>query len=305
MIDKTLNVMAVGVARGIALLLVVMPALGAATGPKRIRIVTTVYPIMEFARAVAGDRGEASLLLPPGSEVHTWQPRAGDVLRLSSCDLFIYVGLRLEPWVDDILRGLGHPSFRILEIGAGLPLATNLLVDPDDPHIWLDFGLDLDIVDRIRDVLADFEPSSASAFQENARDYKIKLEDLDRRFRTSLASCRQRTVILAGHAAFGRLLARYGLEQIPLYGLSPDAEPTPARMAEIVRVAKEKTIRVVFNESGEPAKLADALCREIGARTLPLHPGHNPSLKDLAGGRGFIDIMNDNLKSLLDGCQDR
>jgi zinc transport system substrate-binding protein len=295
-------------ALGSALLLILSPAFGGEPGGKKIKIVTTVYPIMEFARAVAGGRGEASLLLPPGSEVHTWQPRAGDVLKLASCDLFIHIGLRLEPWVGDILRGLGRPRFRILELGRGLESEaqkTDTGRDGHDPHIWLDFGMDLDLVDRIGDALAEIDPSGAALFAENARGYKAKIEDLDRLFRESLASCRQRTVILAGHAAFGRLLARYGFEQVSLYGLSPDAEPTPARMVEIVRLAKARNIRVVFSEVGEPAKLAAALCREIGARTLPLNPGHNPSLEDLGRGRGFIDIMKDNLKSLLDGCQDR
>ncbi len=269
---------------------------------------TTVFPLLEFARAVAGDRGEASLLIPAGAEVHTWQPRAGDVLKLSSCDLFIYVGLHLEPWVDDVLGGLGRPRFRVLEIGRGLtPKTENADSGPaiEDPHIWLDFGLDLELIDRIRDVLTDMDPASASLFQENARAAKAGLEDLDRLYRRSLASCRQRTVILAGHAAFGRLLARYGFEQVSLYGFSPDAEPTPARMAEIVRLARTKNIGVVFREVGEPAKLAGALCREIGARMLLLNPGHNPSPADLRQGRGFLDIMKDNLRSLLDGCQDR
>jgi zinc transport system substrate-binding protein len=293
-------------AAAIALGAALLPAPGASADRPKIRIVTTVYPLVEFARAVAGDRGEASLLLPPGAEVHTWQPRPGDVLGLSGCDLFIRVGLGLEPWLDDLLKGLGSSSVvRILEVGRGLAPAADASGGAEDPHIWLDFGLDLELVGRIRDALSGIDPEAAPLFRSNAAAYAARLEELDRLFREGLASCRRKAVILAGHAAFGRLLARYGLEQVPLYGLSPDAEPSPARMAEIVRLARAKDIRVIYTEVGEPAKLARALCREIGARTLPLHPGHNPSAADLGAGRGFVEIMLDNLRSLQDGCRER
>ena len=305
MIGKLLKTPTARVAAIVALLAALAPAPAAGAARTKIRIVTTVYPLMEFAQAVAGDRGEARLLLPAGAEVHTWQPRARDVFKLYSCDLFIYMGLGLEPWVDDILKGLTPAPFRVLEIGRSLSPAADDDAAPGDPHLWLDFGLDLRLVDRIRETLAEIAPDAASLFQSNAAAYKSRLENLDRCFREGLASCRQRTIILAGHAAFGRLLARFGLEQIPLYGLSPDAAPTPARLVEIVRLAKARNIRIVYTEVGEPAKLADALCREIGARTLPLHPGHNPSAKDLGPGRGFIEIMMDNLRSLLDGCRER
>jgi zinc transport system substrate-binding protein len=289
-------------ASALALSAALVPVAAAGAEKAKIRIVATVYPFLEFAREVAGDRGEASLLIPPGSEVHTWQPRAGDVLKLSACDLFIHVGLGLEPWADGLLRGIAPASPRVLEMGRSLRSAPGAAGTAGDPHLWLDFGLDLELLERIGEALSEMEPASAPLFKANAAAYASRLEDLDRRFREGLASCRARTVVLAGHAAFGRLFARYGLEQVPLYGTSPDAEPSPARMTEVVKLIRAKGIRVVYTEVGEPAKLADALRREVGARTLPLHPGHNPSASDLAAGRGFIEIMLDNLRSLRDGC---
>lgn len=292
-----------GAAAAVILAAVLVPSPASGAGPDRIRVVTTIYPILEFARAVAGERGEAVLLLPPGAEVHTWQPRAGDVLKLSSCDLLIRVGLGLEPWLDDLLGGLDSDSFRVLDLGRRLAGEAGLPGEDDDPHIWLDFGLDLRIVDAIRRELSAIVPESAGLFRANAEAYAARLEDLDRRFREGLASCARKTVIIAGHAAFGRLLSRYGLEQVPLYGLSPDAEPTPSRLAEIVRLARARGIRVVYTEAGEPVKLAAVLCREIGARTLSLNAGHNPSSADLGPDRGFVELMVENLERLRNGCQ--
>src|SRR5512136_1054504 len=110
---KRLRRPAARISAAFALCAAVLTLPAAAAERPKIRIVTTVYPLTEFARAVAGDRGEARLLLPPGAEVHTWQPRAGDVLGLSGCDLFIKVGLGLEPWLDGLLKGLTPASLRV------------------------------------------------------------------------------------------------------------------------------------------------------------------------------------------------
>jgi zinc transport system substrate-binding protein len=278
----------------------------------RIRILTSVFPLKEFAAAVAGDRGEVSLLLPPGAGVHTWQPRAGDLVRLSRCDLFVYVGANLEPWLPDLMRGLGGNPIRAFEASAGLDL---LQASPHheggdhdhdhhgafDPHVWLDFGLDAIIVDHLSERLSALDPVGAPTYASNARALKARLSELDERFRNRLASCPHRTFILAGHAAFGYMAKRYGLEQVALYGLSPDSQPTPSGLIEVVGIAAAKGIKTVFFETAASPDMARTLAREIGARTLVLNPGHNLTRTEIKNGVSFFDIMEGNLRSLEDG----
>lgn len=274
----------------------------------RIRILTTVIPLQEFARETAGERGDVGLLLPPGAEVHTWQPKVSDIRKFASWDVFIYIGHGLEPWASDILKGAARPGLKVFEVGRELPL---LSPGPErdhrdasaslDPHIWLDFGLDLVIIDRLRDLLQALEPENAGLFERNAARYKERLRRLDDKCRLAFGSCLQKTFIFGGHEAFGYFARRYGLEQVAVYGLSPDAAPTPKELAAIMAEAKTRKIKTIFFEPGVSDKMARLIAREIGADIRLLNPGHNLTKEQIAAGVTFIDLMESNLESFKHG----
>ncbi len=279
-------------------------------GAKKIRIVTSVFPLLEFAEAVSGERGEVSLLLPPGAEIHTWQTRPIDIIRLSSADLFIYIGADLEPWLHDLLKSVRNSNLRVLEASRGIPLIDEEGIVHNahehehgayDPHIWLDFKNDQRIVDKIAAVLSEMDPEGSSIFKKNTSAYKEKLRRLDQKFKDGLKDCVHRTIILGGHAAFGYLARSYDLRQISLYGLSPDSSPTPKKLIEVVELAKKHRIKVIFFEIYVSDELAKVLAEEVGARTLVLNPGANLTKKQLKSGKTFFDIMEANLENLKDG----
>ncbi len=269
----------------------------------KIKIIASVFPLMEFAGAVAGERGEVSLLLPPGAGVHTWQPRASDILRLSSADLFIYVGAGLEPWIPDLLKSISSKKLRILAVAEFLPLNGQQKDGKDgvDPHVWLDFELDRLIVNRIAGTLSGIDPAHASSYRAGATQYDENLKKLDEHYSMSLNHCRQKTILVGGHAAFGYLAKRYNLEQISLYGLSPDAEPTPSRLMDTIQWARDHNIKAVFIEANTSAKMAKVLAKEIQAELLVLNPGANLNKKEWNSGLTFFDIMEENLKNLKKG----
>jgi zinc transport system substrate-binding protein len=269
-----------------------------------LKIVTSVFPLREFAREIAADRAEVSLLLPPGAGVHTWQPRASDILRLSSADAFIYIGAGLEPWISDLLKSLSAPGLRVLALAHSLPLQEIEKGDEEkehDPHVWLDFGLDLIIVDRIGALLSDIDPAGAPAFQERTERLKTRIQALDAAYVRELNSCQSRTLLIGGHAAFGYLTKRYGLEQISLSGLSPDAEATPSRLMAAIEWGRKSRSRAVFMEANTSSRMAAVLARELQVEVLPLHPGANLNKKEWESGRTFFDIMEENLLNLKKG----
>lgn len=275
---------------------------------------TTIFPLAEIARAVAGARAEVGLLLPPGAEVHTWQPSFGDVRKLAALDAFIYMGSGLEPWAGDLLRGAGRPALRVLEIGRTLPLVPLAAHDTDghahegagnDPHAWLDPVLDASIADRIVEFLSGFEPAGAAGFRARADAFKSELGRLDRDFRASLADCRSRTFIYCGHSAFAYLARRYGLEQVAVFGASPDAAPTPRELAAVIDKAKAAGIRTVFFEPGIGEKMARMIAAGAGADTRPLSAGHNLTPAEIRAGLTFIDVMRTNLENLKHGLSCR
>jgi zinc transport system substrate-binding protein len=170
-----------------------------------------------------------------------------------------------------------------------------------DPHVWLDFTLDLKIVDEIATVFSEKDPAHAFLYKNNAETYKQKLKNLDQKYQTSLAQCRHRQILLSGHAAFAYLAKRYALQQIALSGISPDAEPTPQKMAEMIKATRKEGIKFIYSEELVHPKLSQALAKEAGVGILVLNPGHNLTPKQVREKVTFLELMEKNLKNLQRG----
>ena len=294
------------------LIWVLLSALSAgAAAPGKVRVIATVFPLAEFAREIGGARAEVRMLLPPGADVHTWQPRVSDIRGLETADLLLFVGSGLEPWLGSLLKGADTSRLTRFEAAAGrdlLPSAPDADEhDADhghgafDPHIWLDFRTDRGIADDIAAALAKLDPAGAPEFLRAAEDLKSRLNALDAAYEKGLGPCRGRDFILGGHAAFAYLARRYGLRQVAVYGASPDAAPTPRETAAIIaRASKEKTT-TIFYEPGVGDKMARLIAAETGARVRVLYPGHNITPEQAKAGETFFRLMEANLESLKNG----
>ena len=153
------------------------------------------------------------------------------------------------------------------------------------------------VVDRIREGLSVADPAGAGTYAANARAYQAGLEALDQEFQRGLASCARRQFVTA-HAAFGYLARRYNLEQVPIAGISPDQEPTPARLAELKAFLQQTGVRYVFTETLASPALAQTLAREVGAQTLVLNPIEGLTSEETARGETYITVMRQNLTAL-------
>jgi zinc transport system substrate-binding protein len=279
-------------------------------------VMTTIYPLTDFAQAVGGDRVKVTQLLPPGAEAHTWEPKPSDIVKLSRADVFIYIGSEMEPWVSGILKTIKNPKVVIIEASQGLPLLRADQTDAGgekhyhghesthgrfDPHIWLNFDYDQKIVDKITAGLSKRDPEGILYFQKNAEAYKAKLRDIDLRYRKELGGCSSKEFILGSHAAFAYLAQQYGLTQIALYGVSPNAEPTPKKMAEVITVAKHYQAKAIYYEELVSDKLAKTIAQETGAKTLVLSTGENLTQRQIEAKVSFLALMEQNLENLKYG----
>lgn len=293
--------------------------LGAACGPEgaipaaRPLVVASVYPLYEFARHVAGDAAEVAPLVPAGVEPHDWEPAPQDVARLERARLFIYNGAGLEPWAERLLATLGGRGPAVVVATEGLELVAADLPHDEmhgarrgapagaargkDPHVWLDPVRARAQVEHIRAGLSRIDPGHASDYAERARVFTASLDALHRSFERGLAGCARREIVTA-HSAFTYLARRYGLRQVPLMGVSPDAEPSPAALAELTRFARVRGVRYVFFETLVSRRLADTLAREVGARTLVLDPIEGITPEAAAAGQGYLALMERNLDNL-------
>lgn len=285
-----------------------------AQGGEKIRVITTLFPLQEFAVAVGGDRARVDLLLPPGAEPHAWEPKPSDLAKIQKADVFVYINRAMEPWAEDLLKASGGGALKIVEASKGLHLLESK--DPHgesspahkhpreeriDPHVWLDFALDGKIIEAIAAAFAEKDPANAPHFRARAKEYRSRLEALDEKYQTSLAQCRHRQIILGGHSAFAYLARRYNLQQVPLYGVSPNAEPTPKRLAEVIQAAKTHGVKFIFFEEMVNPKLARVLAQEAGLQTLVLYDGANLTRDQLKQKVTFLELMEKNLKSLRQG----
>jgi zinc transport system substrate-binding protein len=263
-------------------------------------VVASFFPIYDFARRVAADRAQVISLVPPGVHGHDWEPSPQDVAQVRRARLFVYNGAGFEPWADKLIKEAAGPSTVVVAASAGLTIARAGGHGEADPHVWLDPVLAKGEVDAIQAALERGDPQGTSVYEANAAAYRAKLSALDTRFDTGLRDCARREVVVS-HAAFGYLTRRYRLEQIAVTGLAPQAEPSPAALAAIVRTARERKVTAIFLEPLVSPKLAETLAREVGVRLLTLDPVEGVTKKEAAAATGYIELMLRNLESLREG----
>jgi len=279
----------------------------------RLTVVASVFPLFDFAREVAGPAADVRLLLPPGVDPHSWEPRPSDIVDLSRADIFVYTSERMEPWAGSIARAVRGRGVELVQVVDSLGSSNTderhvsaSVVDDgqdhgEDPHFWLNLSFSKRAVEMIGRMLANSDPANGDRYIANAREYTRKLDQLDEAFKTGLKKCGSRHLVTGGHAAFGHMTRTYGLEQISVYGLSPDAEPTPRHLAGIVSVVKENNVQTIFSEELMNPRMAQVLSQETGARVMVLNPGANLTAAQWQEGLTFLEIMDRNLDTLREG----
>lgn len=284
----------------------------------RLIVVATLFPLYDFAKNIAGNCADVTLLLPPGMEPHSFEPTPADMLMLNRADIFIYTNRYMEPWAEKLLKGAQSSRLLVLDASHGVRFMDSSIDDDDvnkhgkgskpgiqgaDPHIWLDFSIAQKMVDTIAAAFSAKDPANTDIFTRNAEAYKARLEELDRSYRKRLADCRKKVFISGGHYTFGYLAKSHGLKYSAAYGFSPDAEPTARNLAVITTMLRHEGLDHLFYEELLNPRIADTLAKETGATLLKLHGGHNISKEEFNANRTFIELMERNLDSLSTGLQ--
>jgi zinc transport system substrate-binding protein len=283
-----------------------------------LRVVVAFYPLQFVAQRVAGDHATVTDLTQPGAEPHDVELTPRQVASLTTANLVIYEK-GFQPAVDEAVGQSENPEvidttttvpLRPLtvsgdDLGHGAGAGDDPAVPDDhaglDPHVWLDPTAVSRIAQVVESRLVIIDPAHAADYARNTRMLEQDLRKLDRSFRTGLRHC-VRTEFITTHAAFGYLAERYHLTQIGISGLSPDAEPSPARIAEVQRVAREHQLTTIFSETLVSPALAEAIAGDLGLRTDVLDPLEG--VTDQSRGTDYISIMESNLTALrkAGGC---
>lgn len=305
----------------IIMILALLPACSkpkSSAGSGKLKVVTTLFPLYDFARAVGGESVEVSLLLPPGVEPHSFEPRPEDMLTVAKADIFIYTNREMEPWAEKLVSGVTRAGKPVrIEAGEGahyLSAATQAdhnhggdrhKEGAKDPHIWLDIGNSMQMVDNIAKALTSQAPLKREQFTANATAYRQRLKALDDRFRQELSNCGSREFIHGGHYAFAYLANRYNLQYISAYGVSADSEPSPRKMMELIDTIRRHKLNSVFYEELLSPAVARSVAEETGASLLKLHGIHNLTRQEFEGGATYPGLMEQNLAALRKGLECR
>lgn len=290
----------------------------------KLKVVTSFYPLYEFSRQVAGDKAEVINLVPTGVEPHDWEPTAQDMKLIQEAGVFVYNGAGLESWTDKVLSSFNKDKATIVEASKSMELLEGSEQEEDDhdhghdhgkeevkesgthdhehehasdPHVWLDPVLAQKEVQAIQAALEQADPANKETYKKNAEAYIAKLQELDKSFTEGLASVKRKEFVTQ-HAAFGYMAKRYGLTQLPIAGLSPEQEPTPSKMGDIIKFAKEKQVKTIFFETLVSPKVAETVAKELGAKTAVLNPIEGLTDEDKARNLDYIGIMKQNLAAL-------
>jgi zinc transport system substrate-binding protein len=269
-------------------------------GQKRLNVVTTFYPMYYFAKQVAGDSADVTLLIPNGVEPHDWEPTAKDMASIQDADVFVYNSRYFETWTDKVLKSIDTSKLSVTEAANRIKLingAGEKGNNNKDPHVWLSPVLAKQEVDTITKAFVQKDPKNKDNYQKNADAFKAKLDDVDQLYRDTISKAPTKEFVTQ-HAAFGYLAKEYGLTQIAIAGLSPDVEPTLGKLAELAKLTKEKHIKIIYFEGMTSSKVAQTLANEIGAKTEVLNPLEGLTKSDQKQGLDYLGVMKNNLKSL-------
>ncbi|PRA07928.1 MULTISPECIES: metal ABC transporter substrate-binding protein [unclassified Paenibacillus] len=308
------------------------------TETAKLNVQVSFYPMYEFTKNVAGDLAEVQTLVPAGMEPHDWEPTPQDIASIEKADVLVYNGAGMESWMDQVTGSLSNASLIQVEASKGINLleggehdhhhedseatehdhdhadeATAEEHDHDhdaeaeerhdhdhgglDPHVWLSPALAVKEVRNIEAGLAQASPEHAEQFKQNADAYIAQLESLDQDFKAAVTDSKRKDFITQ-HAAFGYLAKEYGLQQVPIAGLSPEQEPSAAQMASVIDFAKEHQVKTIFFETLVSSKVSETIAGEVGAKTAVLNPIEGLTEEEIASGMDYISVMRQNLEAL-------
>ncbi|BFT71287.1 metal ABC transporter substrate-binding protein [Paenibacillus sp. P36] len=270
----------------------------------KVNVVTSFYPLYEFTKAIGGEYVNAINLVPAGVEPHDWSPKSRDIKNMTQAQVFVYQGAGFEGWVKDFLGSLAPDStLKVVEASNGANLIrTSENKEEFDPHAWLSPLNAVKMANNIKTALISADPAHKDAFEQNYASYAAKLTDLDARYKKELGQTSKKEIAVS-HQAFAYLCRDYGLTQLSIMGLSPDAEPTAQDLKNMNEYIKVHNLKYIFFEELVSDKLAKTLAKDAKVETMVLNPLEGLTKEQADAGEDYISIMDKNLKNLVTALQ--
>lgn len=281
----------------------------------KLKVVATVFPAYDFARAAGGDHADVSLLLPPGAESHSYEPTPADILAVQDCDLFLYLGGESDAWVETILSSVERTGATLRMIDCVELLEEETVegmeelpghedhgegeVREMDEHVWTSPQNAAAITRAIGAKMAELDGDYAQDYTQGAEAYAQQIEALDQEFADFFAGCERKTIVFGDRFPLRYFAEEFGLTYYAAFpGCSTQTEPSAATVAFLTDKVREEQIPTVWYIEFSNHLVADSIAEATGARTAMFHTCHNVSAQELDSGATYCSLMEQNLETL-------
>ena len=294
-----------------------------------LNVYTTVYPLQYFTEVIGGDYVDVKSIYPAGANEHTFEPTQKDMMNLADADVFFYIGLGLEGFVENAKKTLANENVTListadnisesdLDISTGHTHAEEDVHDDHDheateeddnhashehdSHVWLSPVLSQQLALVIKNTLVERMPEQEATFTANYEQLITDLKALHADFEEMAAATHHKTFFVS-HAAFGYIAGHYNFNQVPVAGLNSQSEPSQKELTTIVDLAKKEDIQYIFFEQNVSSKLSEVIQKEIGAKTLVLHNLSVLTKEDIDNNETYFTLMRKNMDNLKTALQ--
>lgn len=265
----------------------------------KLNIVTTIFPIYDFVRAIGGDLVEIKLLVDPGTEVHSYDPSPSDITAIYDADLFFYIGGESDKWVETILSDTDVDAIRLMESVCVLAEAHH---DEIDEHIWTSPENAFLMLNKILESISIKDKKNSKTYESNYEEYSDEIKELDNKFKEIVDKSDNKFILVADRFPFEYFTNYYGIKYDAAFdGCAISTDISIKTMNRLVKVINDKNIDSVFCVEMSNKNIANALREELGVKIFELHSAHNVSKSDFLNNVTYVDIMKRNLKSLERG----
>ena len=270
----------------------------------KLQIVCTSFPAYDFAREIAGDRAELTLLIKPGSEVHSYEPTPKDMIRIQESDLFICNGGESEQWAKTLVTPELNTIYMMDCVDTVEESADGIYNAEDgepelDEHVWTSPLNAIKISEEICNALCKLDTDNAEAYKTNFTAYKAQLMALDREFRQVIKNSGKHTLVFADRFPMRYFALEYGLDCYAAFpGCSSETEPSAKTVAYLIDRVREDKIPAVLYMEFSNQKMADVICEDTGCKKLPFYSAHSVSAEQFEQWVSYLDLMRINLNSL-------
>lgn len=284
---------------------------------EKLSIVCTNFPSYDFARQIAGDKADVTMLLKPGAESHTYEPSPEDIKKIQDCDMFVYVGGDSDEWVEDVLDSVDKSKvavFRLMDQVKTVEEVTVEGMEPEDEeepaeggedepemdeHVWTSPKNAATIVKNMAKTMEKLDEKNKETYEKNADAYVEKINKLDGEFREVVKNGKRKEIIVADRFPFRYFCEEYGLKYYAAFpGCSTDTQPSAKTVAFLTDKVKEDRIPVVFHIELSNEEMSKSIAEATGAKSRLLNAVHNVSDEDFRNGATYVSLMEHNVEVL-------